>query len=81
MANSRSSPLEDDLLATRGMSGRELIEMCINRHPKLATQILQSQFVIDESLHFLSQGDIGSFLRTRASLITNEAKQVSGDEA
>jgi hypothetical protein len=71
---------EGDLLATKGVFGRELIEMSMKNHPTLFSEIIRSQFVVPDMLLFLREGDVGSFLHTRASLITSLAKRVAGDE-
>jgi hypothetical protein len=71
---------EDDLLASKGLSGSELIADCISRHGDRADAILRSQFVLPQSFHFLRDGDFGSFLTTRASMIVNEAMQLVGQE-
>jgi len=71
---------EDDLLAAKGLSGTELIVSCLARHGDQASEILKSQFVVPGSLHFLREGDFGSFLATRASTIVKAAEQLVGQE-
>ena len=60
---------EDDLLAAKRYSGTDVIKNCIERHGPDADRILRSQFVIPAAVDFLSQGDLGSFLATRASVV------------
>jgi hypothetical protein len=67
---------EDDLLLTKGLSGPEIIDNCVGRHREQANAILRSQFVAPDSLQFLREGDLGSFLTTRASLIVRQATRM-----
>jgi hypothetical protein len=67
---------EEDLLAATGMSGADVIAECLSRHGQGAEAILRSQFVVPEALHFLQHGDLGSFLRTRASALVREAERI-----
>jgi hypothetical protein len=67
---------EDDLLATRGLSGNDVISNCVSRHGAEAKSILRSQFVDPESLNFLREGDLRSFLLGRAETIVDEARSL-----
>ena len=70
---------EEDLLASRDVSGVDLLRKCIERHGDFADRILRSQFVAPESIQFLGKGDVGSFLTARASMIVAEARKAAGE--
>jgi hypothetical protein len=71
---------EEDLLVANVVTGKQLFKMCISVHGEKADEILRSQFVLPHSLNFLEQGDLGSFLATRAAFIVQEAKSLVGGE-